>query len=764
MRPLLCVAVSATLVACTARKTEPTTAPSAAPQVVTNVATPVDSPPPVARSRIDVFVDSVLALMTVEEKAGQLNQIAGAWVQGVPRMPQGADTDVRAGRIGSFLGIFGAEYTREMQRIAVTESRLRIPLLLGHDVIHGFRTIFPLPLAEAASWDVAAVERAARISAVEATAAGLHWTFAPMVDIARDPRWGRVVEGSGEDPYLGSVMAAARVRGFQGTDLSLPNTMLATAKHYVAYGAAEAGRDYNTTDVSERVLREVYLPPFHAAVGAGVESIMGAFNEISGIPMHAHDYLTKDVLRREWGWNGLFVSDWTAIQEMIAHGIAATPADASLAAMRAGVDMDMMSRFYLDELPRLVRAGTVAEGDVDTAVRRVLRAKYKLGLFDDPYRYSNVERERAVTLAPEHIRFAREMARKSIVLLKNQRNTLPLRKDLRSVALIGVLADTQPVPLGTWAAAGRPEDVVTIRTALERALEPRTRVRYARGHGITSMDTSGFRAAIAAARSADAVIVVVGEHHDMTGEAFSRSTLELPGVQLDLVKRLHALGKSTVVVLMGGRPLSINWIDENVSAILETWFLGVQMGPAVVDVLFGDYNPSGKLPVTFPRTVGQVPIYYNAKNTGRPPDPNNRYTSKYQDVPWTPLYPFGHGLSYTTFAYGEPALSAASIRAVDTVAVSVTVTNSGTRAGEEVVQLYIRDDVASVTRPVKELRGFRKISLAPGASERVTFVLRPDDLAFYDREMRRVVEPGTFTVFVGGSSADTRQVKLTVVP
>lgn len=701
--------------------------------------------------------------MTLEEKAGQLNQIAGAWEQGVPRMPQGADADVRAGRIGSFLGIFGAAYTREMQRIAVTESRLRIPLLLGHDVIHGFRTIFPLPLAEAASWDPAAVERAARIAAIEATAAGLHWTFAPMVDIARDARWGRIVEGSGEDPYLGSVMAAARVRGFQGSDLSQPNTMLATAKHFVAYGAAEAGRDYNTTDVSERVLREVYLPPFHAAIKAGAESVMGAFNEISGIPMHAHEHLMNDVLRREWGWDGLLVSDWTAIQEMIAHGIAATPAEASVAAMRAGVDMDMMSRFYLNELPKLVRAGTVPEADVDAAVRRVLKAKYKLGLFDDPFRYNSVERERAVTLAPEHISFAREMARKSIVLLKNQRNTLPLRT-LRSVALIGVLADTAPVALGTWAAAGRPEDVVTIHAALKNALEPHTRLVYSRGVGITSMDTSGFAGAIRAARSADVVIMVVGEHHDMTGEAFSRSTLELPGVQLDLVKRIHALGKPVVVVLMGGRPLSINWIDENIPAILETWFLGVQMGPAVVDVLFGTYNPSGKLPVTFPRTVGQVPIYYNAKNTGRPPDPNNRYTSKYQDVPWTPLYPFGHGLSYTTFNYSEPTLSAATIRQTDSVSVSVTVTNSGSRAGEEVVQLYIRDDVASVTRPVKELRGFRKIMLQPGAAQSVTFMLRPDDLAFYNREMKRVVEPGTFTVFVGTSSADTKQTRLTLVP
>jgi beta-glucosidase len=761
MRPLAFLACLAA--ACSTGK-GPAAPTPATVRVTTSTPPDTQHTPPATRSRTDIFVDSVLALMTLEEKAGQLNQIAGHWQNNRPIMPPGSDAEVRAGRIGSFLGIFGAEYTREMQRIATQESRLKIPLLLGHDVIHGFRTIFPLPIAEAASWDLPAVERAARISAIEATAAGLHWTFAPMVDIARDARWGRVVEGSGEDPYLGSVMAVARVRGFQGDDLTLPNTMLATAKHFVAYGAAEAGRDYNTTDVTERVLREVYLPPFQAAIRAGAGSIMGAFNEISGIPMHAHEHLMKDVLRREWGWDGLLVSDWTAIQEMIAHGIAATPADATVAAIRAGVDMDMMSRFYVNELPKLVRAGTIAEADVNAAVRRVLTAKYRLGLFRDPFRGTTVERERQVTLAPEHIAFAREMARKSIVLLKNQGSTLPLRKTLRSVALIGVLADTQPVALGTWAAAGKAEDVVTIHAALKQALEPRTRVVYARGHGITSMDTSGFAAAVAAARAADAVILVVGEHHDMTGEAYSRATLDLPGVQLDLAKRIQGTGKPVVAVVMGGRPLSINWLDENVPAILETWFLGVQMGPAVADVLFGDYNPSGKLPITFPRTVGQVPIYYNAKNTGRPPDPNNRYTSKYQDVSWTPLYAFGHGLSYTTFTYGEPRMAAAEIRRTDSVAVAVTVTNSGQRMGEEVVQLYVRDDVASVARPVKELKAFRKIRLTPGESQTVSFMLRPDDLAFYNREMKRVVEPGTFTVFVGGSSADTRQVKFTVVP
>ncbi|HEX6940572.1 MAG TPA: glycoside hydrolase family 3 N-terminal domain-containing protein [Longimicrobiales bacterium] len=714
------------------------------------------------RAREDAFVDSVLALMTLEEKLGQLSQWRGEWSNTGPRVTAGGEDEIRAGKVGSFLGIYGAAYTRELQRIAVEESRLGIPLLFAHDVIHGFRTIFPVPLAEAASWNVEAVERAARIAATEATAHGVHWNYAPMVDIARDPRWGRIVEGAGEDPYLGAAMAAARVRGFQGEDLALPNTMMATAKHFVAYGAAEGGRDYNVAEVSERTLREIYLPPFRAAVKAGAQAVMAAFNEVAGVPMHAHRRLLTDVLRGEWGFDGVVVSDYTGVFELIPHGIAATREEAGIAALRAGVDVDMVSGIYLSELPAAVRAGRVPEAAVDDAVRRVLRAKYRLGLFEDPYRYSDPARERRVTLAPEHVAFARQLARESIVLLKNDGGVLPLRKDLGTIAVIGALADSARVALGSWAAAGRAEDAVTVLDGIRAAVAPGTRVLYARGADVMSDDTTGFAAAVDAARRADAVILVLGEHHDMSAEALNRASIGLPGVQLELAKRIHATGKPIVVVLMNGRPLAIPWLDAHVPAIVEAWFLGVQMGPAVADVLFGDYNPSGKLPVTFPRAVGQVPIYYNHKNTGRPPDPDNKYTSKYLDIPWTPLYPFGHGLSYTTFEYGEPELDRAVVGPDDTVAVSVTVTNTGARAGAEVVQLYIRDDVASVTRPVMELRGFRKISLEPGESRRVTFRLGPDDLAFWDLEMRRRVEPGTFTVFVGGSSQRVKQARFTV--
>jgi beta-glucosidase len=743
---------------------------------------PLPAPPPRSASadataaprardaREAAVVDSILRLLTLEEKVGQLTQWTGRWSDTGPRVREGGEADIRAGKVGSFLGVFGAAYTRELQRIAVEQSRARIPLLFAHDVIHGFRTIFPVSLAEAASWNVAAVERSARIGAIEAAAHGLHWTFAPMVDIARDPRWGRIVEGAGEDPVLGSVMAAARVRGFQGTDLTQPNTILATAKHFVAYGGAEGGRDYNVADISERTLRETYLPPFRAAVAAGAQSVMAAFNEVGGIPMHAHGGLINGVLRDKWGFDGVLVSDYTGVMELIPHGVAADSAEAGILGLRAGVDVDMVSTIYLNHLPRMVRAGRVREAEVDEAVRRVLRAKYRLGLFHDPYRYSDPARERAVTLAPEHIAFARQLARESIVLLRNDGPVLPLRKDLRTVAVIGALADSARAALGSWAAAGRGEEAVSVLAGLRQALEPRTRVLYARGADVMSADTSGFAAAIAAARAADAVVLVLGEHHDLSAEALNRAWIDLPGVQLELARRIHAAvgrapgrpGKPIVAVLMNGRPLSIPWLAENIPAIVEAWFLGVQMGPAVADVLFGDYNPSGKLPVTFPRTVGQVPIYYNHKNTGRPPDPNSKYTSKYLDVPWTPLYPFGHGLSYTTFAYSEPRLARTIMSARDTLIVSVTVTNTGRRAGEEVVQLYIRDDVARVTRPVLELRDFRKIALQPGEARTVTFRLGPDALAYYDVDMRSVVEPGTFTVFVGGSSANTKRAQFRV--
>jgi len=675
-------------------------------------------------------------------------------------VPEGGEAEIRAGRVGSFLGVSGAAYTREMQRIAVEESRARIPLLFADDVIHGFRTLFPVPLGEAASWDAAAVQRAARVAATEAAAAGLHWTFAPMVDIARDARWGRIVEGAGEDPFLGAAMAAARVHGFQGETLRDNLSIMATAKHFVAYGGAEAGRDYNTVDVSERTLREIYLPPFKAAVDAGVGAVMGAFNEVSGVPMHANDALINGLLRREWGWNGVFISDYTGVMELMPHGVAADRTQAGILGLTSGVDVDMVSGIYVKDLPAAVRAGRLPEAVVDLAVRRVLRAKYRLGLFEDPFRYSDPAREKRLILAPEHLAEARALARKSIVLLKNaprgETPVLPLRKDLKTIAVIGTLATDRRSALGSWATSGREEDAVSVLDGIRQAV-PNTKVVYAAGAPVEGTDASGFAGAVSAARGADAVIMVLGEHHDMSAEARNRTSLGLPGVQQQLLEQVHATGRPMVVVLMNGRPLSIPWLDANVPSIVEAWYLGVQMGPAVADVLFGDYNPGGKLPATFPRTVGQEPLYYNHKNTGRPPSEQERYTSKYIDVPWTPLYPFGHGLSYTTFAYSAPRLSATQIDATASITVQVDVTNTGARTGDEVVQLYVRDEVASVTRPVRELRGFERITLEPGQTRTVSFTLRPEHLAFYDQRMRRVVEPGFFTVWVGTSSADERQ-------
>ena len=725
--------------------------------------------------RMERFVDSVLAGLTLEEKLGQLTQnVLSAAVTG-PQLPEASTADIRAGRIGSFLGTSGAEVTRNLQRVAVEQSRAKIPLLFAFDVIHGFRTIFPVPLAEAASWDPAAVERAARVAAAEGAANGLHWTFAPMVDIARDPRWGRIVEGSGEDPYLGSVMAAARVRGFQGADsttgvaqkLRDTLTLIATAKHFVAYGAAEGGRDYNVAQVPARTLREIYLPPFHAAANAGARSVMAAFNEVDGVPMHANRELIDGVLRREWGWDGILVSDYTGVMELLNHGDAADSAEAARISIDAGVDVDMVSTFFIRQLPAEVRAGRVPTAVIDSAVRRVLRAKYERGLFEDPYRYSSVARERALTLAPAFVAEARDMARRSIVLLKNDGGVLPLRKDLRAIAVIGPLADDPTSALGTWAGAGRPEDAVTPLAGIRQAVGTRGRVLYARGAPADTADTTGFAEAVRVAREADAVVLVIGEREDMSGEAHSRASLELPGVQGDLARAVYtavrASGKPVVVVLMNGRPLAVPWLAENVPAIVEAWHLGVQTGPALADVLFGDFNPAGKLPVSFPRTVGQVPVYYNHKNTGRPPVEGVRWNSKYIDVPWTPLWPFGHGLSYTRFAYGTPRVSKPEIQATDSLTVSVDVTNSGTLDGDEVVQVYVRDDAASVTRPVKMLRGFRRVTLRPGERRTLTFTLRPQDLALYDIRMRHVVEPGTFTVWAAGSSVGGQPVRFRVV-
>ncbi|MEW6732536.1 MAG: beta-glucosidase BglX [Acidobacteriota bacterium] len=699
------------------------------------------------RYNVEERIDLLLSQMTIEEKLGQLQQLDGFAEGGYrPEHPE----MIRKGLLGSTLNVRGAQRTNELQRIAMTESRLKIPMLFAFDVIHGYRTIFPVPLGEASSWDPAAVERAASIAAAEAASAGVRWTFAPMVDIARDARWGRIVEGSGEDPFLGAVMASARVRGFQGNDYSAAEKVVACAKHWVAYGAAEGGRDYNTTDVSERMLREIYFPPFKAAVDAGVGSFMSAFNDIDGVPASSNPFTLTRILRGEWKFDGIVVSDYESVKELINHGLAANGMEAASYGLNAGVDVEMVSRLYNQHGLQLIKEGKFSMATIDEAVRHVLRIKFRLGLFDRPY--TDGSREASVILRPEHLAAAREIAARSMVLLKNEGEILPLNKDIRSIAVIGPLANDQLSPMGSWFGDGRKEDVVTLLAGIKAKVSPTTKVSYARGCEITGEQTTGFDEAVQLAREADITIVAVGESADMSGEAASRSSLDLPGRQLDLVKTLHTTGKPIVVVLMNGRPLTINWIAENVPAILETWFAGSQAGNAIADLLFGDVNPGGKLPSTFPRTVGQLPIYYNHKNTGRPPDAKNRYTSKYLDVEWTPLYPFGYGLSYTQFRLSNLQLSASHIQPNDELTVYVDIENIGKRTGDEVVQLYIRDMIASVTRPVKELKGFQRVTLKAGEKKRLKFILTPQHLGFYNREMRFVVEPGMFKIFVGNSS------------
>lgn len=715
------------------------------------------SRPAGADAREAAFVDSVLARMTLPEKLGQVTQFAGQWGQTGPRVETATEAQVRRGEVGSFLSVYGVEPTRRLQRVAVEESRLKIPLLFAQDVIHGFRTVFPVPLAEAASWDPRMVEAAARIAAWEASAYGIHWTFAPMVDVARDPRWGRIVEGSGEDPYLGSVMAAARVRGFQGTDLRAPTSIAATAKHFAAYGAAEGGRDYDVADISPRTLRETYLPPFHAAVCAGAQTFMASFNEIGGVPAHGSRALLTDLLRGEWGFRGLVVSDWAGIQEMMPHGVAGTRGEAARLGLHAGVDVDMVSEVYWKDLGGEIQAGRASLAELDEAVRRVLRLKYRLGLFHDPYGRGDTARVQPPgQLRAEHRRAAREAAGRSMVLLKNDGAVLPFdREGIRRIAVIGPLAADRRSPMGSWNGAGHVDDVVTVVEGIRRAVRPGTEVIHEPGVLMADdPNDRGIPAAVRAARRADAVVLVVGERDDMSGEASSRAYLDLPGAQRALVAavRRAAGDRPLAVVLTNGRPLAIEWMHDSVPAIVEAWFGGVEMGNAVADVLFGDVNPGGKLPVTFPRTVGQVPLYYNRRQTGRPADALNEYTSKYEDAPWTPLYPFGHGLSYTWFRYGPLRLSATRMEPADTLVLTVDVTNAGPRAGDEVVQLYLRDPVASMTRPLRELRGFERIHLRAGETGTVTFRLTLDDLAFWGPEMRRMAEPGAFVAFVGTSS------------
>jgi len=705
-------------------------------------------------------IDSLLNVMTLEEKVGQMVLFTSDWDVTGPTMKSDYLDDIRTGKCGNIFNAHTTGFVKEIQRVAVEESRLGIPVMFGYDVVHGHRTVFPISLGESCSWDMEAVEKSARVSAEEAAASGLNWTYAPMVDISVDPRWGRVSEGAGEDPYLGSRIAEARVRGFQGDDLSDPLTVLACVKHFAAYGAPMAGRDYNTVDMSERYFREFYLPPYEAAVDAGALSVMTSFNELDGVPATANHYLLQDLLRDEMGFEGFVVTDYTSINEMVHHGYAADDRDAAKKAVLAGVDMDLQGELYYKYLVGLVEDGEVPEKVIDDAVRRILEMKARLGLFDDPYLYCDAEREKEIVYSEANLEAARDVARKSMVLLKND-GTLPLQKG-EKIAVIGELASSTRDLLGSWKAAGDWDFMKSIADAIKEC-NGKANVTYVKGCSPDGEDRGGFAAALSAARKADKVVMVIGERWDWSGEAASRANINIPGVQSELLEKIAATGKPVAVVLLNGRPLDLSAESEVASAIVEAWYPGTMGAEAVTDVLFGEYNPSGKLSMTFPRSIGQVPIFYYAKNTGRPiylPDP--KYKSKYLDCPNDPLYPFGYGLSYTDFEYSDISLSSSEMRPGDTLTASVTVTNAGKLAGEEVVQLYIRDLVGSVTRPVKQLKGFEKISLAPGESREVTFEITNDMLSFYRQDMSFGSEPGDFLVFIGGSSATDANARFTL--
>ena len=711
--------------------------------------------------RIEERVDSVLALMTLEEKIGQMTQYsAKSDIVTGPQVNTDIEPLLKKGYIGSLFHATSSAAIRKTQETALAESRLKIPVLFAFDVIHGFKTIFPIPLAESCAWDAELAERSASIAAAEASAVGVNWTFAPMVDISRDARWGRVMEGSGEDPYLGSLLSAARVRGFQGEkpeDLMRLDKMLACAKHFCAYGAAEAGRDYNTTDVSERSLRDIYFPPFKAAKDAGVATFMTAFNEISGVPCTSSKFLYQDVLRDEWGFNGFVVTDYTAINELVPHGVARDEAHAAELAANAGIEMDMTGGVFHAHLLQAVKEGKVNEETIDNAVRRILEMKFLLGIMDDPYRYLNEEREKATIMKPEFLEAARDAARKSVVLLKNENNFFPIQpSERKTVALIGPMVKERNSVNGGWGGRGDRQRSVTLFEGLEKKYgNSNVRFLYAEGCDLRKPGTAGFAQAVSVARQADVILVATGEDQNWSAEAACRTDITLPASQRDLLKELKKTGKPIGLVLMNGRPLELTWEDENMDAILEAWYPGTMAGEALADVVSGDYNPSGRLPMTFPRTVGQIPIHYDMKSTGRPADESgkpNKYTSRYLDVPNSPQYCFGYGLSYTTFGYSDLRVLTPETAVGGEVRVSVRVTNTGGRDGEEVVQLYVRDLLSGVTRPVRELKGFRKVMLRAGESREVTFTLSPDDLSFWRLDKKWGQEPGEYHVWVGHDS------------
>lgn len=711
---------------------------------------------------IDQKVNDLLKKMTIEEKIGQLNQYTGDnQATGPITINPNKQSEIKAGLVGSMLNIIGTKYTRQYQELAM-QSRLKIPLLFGQDVIHGYKTTFPLPLAEAASWDLQAIEQGARVAAEEASASGIHWTFAPMVDISRDPRWGRVMEGAGEDTYLGSKIAYARVKGFQGNKLGDLNSVMACVKHFAAYGAGVGGRDYNSVDMSERMLWETYLPPFKAALDAGAATFMNSFNDLNGIPATGNVHLQRDILKGKWNFQGFVVSDWGSIGEMVAHGYSKDLKEAAYSAITAGSDMDMESNAYRYNLAELVKEGRVSIDLVDDAVRRILRKKFELGLFDDPYRYSNDKRAEKVLGNPENRKAAREMAEKSIVLLKNENQTLPLSKDTKTIAFIGPMVKEYKVNMGFWAVelpeVNYDKWVVSQWDGLQNKVGKNTKLLYAKGCEVDGDNKDGFAEAVAVAKQADVVILSIGERHNMSGEAKSRSDLHIPGVQEDLVKAVMATGKPVVVLINAGRPLVFNWTADNALAVVYTWWLGTEAGNAIANVLFGDYNPSGKLPMTFPREVGQVPIYYNHFSTGRPAKDENatNYVSAYIDLKNSPKFPFGYGLSYTKFNYSDLKLSSTKIKNNETIKVSFTLSNVGKVAGEEVAQLYLKDKFGSVVRPVLELRDFQKVKLNAGESKTIEFTIDKEKLSFYNNKLEWTTEPGDFELMIGSSSADIK--------
>lgn len=730
--------------------------------------------------KMKIFVDALMKKMTLDEKIGQLNLLTpGGGIVTGSVVSSDVENKIKSGNVGGLFGVIGVDKIKQAQQIAVNNSRLKIPLIFGSDVIHGYKTTFPVPLGLSCSWDTAMIERSARIAASEATADGLSWVFSPMVDIARDPRWGRIAEGAGEDPFLGSKVAKAMVKGYQGNDLSANNTVMACVKHYALYGAAEAGRDYNTTDMSRIKMYEYYLPPYKAAVDAGAGSIMSSFNEIDGIPATANKFLMTDVLRKQWGFKGFVVTDYTAINEMTAHGLGDLQTVSALA-LNAGIDMDMVGEGFLTTLKKSLQEKKVNQQQIEIACRRILEAKYKLGLFNDPYRYCDASRAANEVLSADKRQAALEFAEHSFVLFKNKNQTLPLKKS-GTIALVGPLANNKSNMLGTWAVSGDPQLSIPVLDGIKNTAGD-VKVLYAKGANITDdsllakkSNVFGERVdidkrtpqelineAIAAANNADVVVAVIGEASEMTGESSSRSEIGLPESQKELLRALVKTGKPLVLVIMSGRPLTLTWEDEIASSVLQVWFPGHEAGNAVANVLFGKYNPSGKTTITFPRNVGQIPIYYNHKNTGRPlmGEAWEKFHSDYLDVPNSPLYPFGYGLSYTTFSYGDIVLDTKNAKGNRHITASVKVTNTGKFAGEEVVQFYISDPVASVTRSVKDLKGFKKIMLQPGESKDVSFSISTDDLKFYNTALQYVWEPGEFIIQIGTNSRDVKSAKI----